>query len=61
MPKPIKKSNPVDKATPKPRVVCWSCRKAQFDCGQGTTCLYCGYSPIPSYSYPKTSSFYPKP
>ena len=75
MPRPVHANHGI-KPTPKPvssklgfkppppnekrRVRCAACHKAQYDYGQGQTCLYCGVSPIPSYAYPKKSSFYPK-
>jgi hypothetical protein len=44
----------------KPRSVCCAaCNRKQQDEGQGSTCSYCGCSPVPSYKYPKESSFHP--
>lgn len=42
-------------------VRCANCGKVQPDQGTRKTCEHCGCMPLPSYSYPKDSSFYPKP
>jgi hypothetical protein len=40
------------------KVECPSCGRKQPDKGQRATCSGCGYSPVPSYSYPKRCCFH---
>lgn len=42
-------------------VHCAACNREQPDEGKGKSCDFCGCSPLPSFSYAKTSAFYPKP
>ena len=50
---------------PKPPEVkmvhCANCGRQQPDRGKRSTCPHCGCQPVPSYSYPKSSGFYPRP
>ncbi|MCK9570786.1 hypothetical protein M0R72_17685 [Candidatus Pacearchaeota archaeon] len=41
-------------------VVCLNCRTTQEDLGKRTTCIKCGFQPIPSYSYTKDNVFHPR-
>ena len=40
------------------KVACPACGQRQGDRGRGATCGRCGFSPLPSYSYPKRSCFH---
>ena len=40
-------------------VKCANCNRAQPDRGKQSTCIFCGCQPLPSYSYPSDSGFYP--
>jgi hypothetical protein len=40
-------------------VKCANCNHQQPDRGKRSTCPHCGCSPVPSYSYPPDSGFYP--
>lgn len=44
---------------PRGYVRCANCNKRQRDQGIGATCEHCGCSPLPSYHYDESSSFYP--
>ena len=41
-------------------VLCANCLHKQNDPGKRGTCERCGCSPLPSYSYPRSSSFHPE-
>ena len=41
------------------KVRCPACDKVQEDGGMRNTCERCGFQPVPSYSYPQDSPFYP--
>jgi hypothetical protein len=40
-------------------VTCPECGNEQGDMGRNVECEECGYSPMPSYSYPKKSNLRP--
>lgn len=42
-------------------VHCANCGREQADRGKRSTCEHCGCQPVPSYSYPRGSGFYPRP
>ena len=41
-------------------VTCLNCRTTQTDEGRRTTCIRCGFQPIPSYAYTKDNVFHPR-
>jgi hypothetical protein len=41
-------------------VRCANCNRGQPDRGKRGTCIFCGCQPLPSYSYPPDSGFYPQ-
>lgn len=53
---------PINPANVKRLVQCFQCGKVMPDPGrQRSTCPRCGTQPVPSYTYPRDSAFYPKP
>ena len=40
-------------------IKCPQCRSKLPDRGKGKTCPECGFSPVPSYDYPRDSAFHP--
>ena len=48
------------KAITQPVVRCANCNHQQLDRGKRNTCPHCGCSPVPSFSYPPDSGFYPQ-
>jgi hypothetical protein len=49
---PVIKENPI--------VTCLMCHTKQEDLGKRTTCIKCGFEPIPSYSYDRDNIFHPR-
>ena len=43
------------------KVYCPHCNKPQEDEGTRNACRKCWFQPIPSYAYPESSAFHPKP
>ncbi len=40
------------------KVRCFACGRTQADEGRRATCGHCGFSPVPSYDYPKRCCFH---